>query len=109
MKKGAIFFVLLIIVALGFIYLRSKNSGFINKPPAANPPKASTNQEDVPVVSVIAENFDTPWGIAFLPATASGGPDNNILVTEREGSVKLVDASKNNEVSEIAKYRIQKK
>lgn len=43
----------------------------------------SQQTQDIPRLSVIAKNLDTPWAIAFLP-------DGNILVTERPGRLQLV-------------------
>lgn len=40
--------------------------------------------QDYPRVFTIAQNLDTPWGIAFLP-------DGDMLVTERKGTILLVD------------------
>lgn len=66
-----------------------------SKPSLNNLPKANINTEnsqDIPQISVIAENLHVPWGIAFLPAS-QGGPDGDMLVTERLGTVRLVNSS----------------
>lgn len=107
MNKALLIAIFSILIAIGGIFLYSRLG------PASGRGSLSTNQqnrsfnsengEDTPAVSIIAENFDTPWGIAFLPSPAAGGPDKSMLVTERQGTVKLVDASDNNKVSEIAK------
>lgn len=39
---------------------------------------------------VIAENLNIPWGVAFLPASPAGGPNDEILVTERPGTLLLI-------------------
>lgn len=41
--------------------------------------------------TIIAANLEIPWALDFLPASPAGGPDGNILFTERPGRVKLVD------------------
>lgn len=50
-------------------------------------PKSNQGQ-DLPAEVIITEGLDTPWGIAFMP-------DGNMLVTERKGTVRLVEKNGN--------------
>ncbi len=52
--------------------------------------------EDLPRISVVAENLSVPWALAFLP-------NKKILVTERSGSIKIID---NGDVSTIAQIPV---
>lgn len=95
MKKVIILLGILILasVIIGFLFLQKKPSSLnLNNNPTLN---ATQNNPDAPLTEVIAENLDTPWGIAFLPASLDqGGEKGNMLVTERKGTVRLVSNNK---------------
>ena len=46
----------------------------------------ASSDNSVSAVSVIAQQLDTPWALAFLP-------DNSILFTERPGRIRFIDNS----------------
>lgn len=68
-------FIFLIIFG-GVIYLNNKKN-YINR-------AITMSTSSSPASETIAEGLDTPWAITFLP-------NMSILVTEREGRVRLID------------------
>lgn len=78
--RYAIVVILAIILGIGVWYVR-----FSHAPPS---PSASSSpqptQPGADRVTVIAENLDTPWALAFLP-------NGSILLTERPGRVRLIE------------------
>lgn len=72
---------ILLFIILGAVYLVFNESK--GKSPLLNSGTANETQNEGDLATVIAEDLDTPWGIAFLP-------DGNMLVTERSGTVRLV-------------------
>lgn len=87
MKKGFTFIVIIGILFIGGFFFRSKYK-FIPSPSSFSSisPQITSGQGDVPRKTIIAQNLDTPWAIAFLP-------DGSILVTERPGRVRIVDVN----------------
>ncbi len=51
----------------------------------AIPPPAGNN-DNMPLASTVAEELEIPWEMAFLP-------DGSIILTERPGRVRIIDAS----------------
>ena len=86
MRKWLVVF-LVIILVLGTIWFFFGSSWTTKK--QAIPHVTQSNQQpstDIPQVSIVAENLSIPWAIAFLP-------DHSMLVTERPGRVRLIDAT----------------
>ncbi len=62
----------LFLVAGGTVYIVNQENTI---PPEVEAPK-DAKKNDIPAVTVIAENLEIPWDIAFLP-------EGGMLVTER--------------------------
>lgn len=57
---------------------------------SANAQKPTIEREEGAIkVHTLAEDFDHPWGIAFLP-------DNRLLITERVGNLRILDTTQEN-------------
>ncbi|OGH02517.1 MAG: hypothetical protein A2798_02635 [Candidatus Levybacteria bacterium RIFCSPHIGHO2_01_FULL_37_17] len=86
--------IILILVGLAFFVI------FINKDsvfPSLNTlkPKSETPSKNI---TVIAEQLDTPWSIAFLP-------DNSMLITERNGTVALIRKKEKSEITKLGNVK----
>lgn len=93
--KRVVLFVGVIIVAV--IFVRQYKSGSImnqKNPSVINSTAQTENSNSSPEkVAIVAQNLETPWSLAFLP-------NNDILFTERKGSLKLIS---NNNISTVEK------
>ncbi len=56
------------------------------KPININIPTTTPQTTNNAPISIVAKNLNTPWSIAFLP-------NNDLLVTERDGKIKVIDAT----------------
>lgn len=86
---------MLAIVSLSYVKsLLNKEPIMTSQPlPTSQPQITKAEEPDIPLMSVVAQNLDTPWAIAFLPDPPDGEAGNSILVTERQGTVRLVDGN----------------
>lgn len=87
MKKSILIAVVLIIVAVFFVYIfRGSLVSQFFKPTETNLEEGVENTE-AKAPEVIVENLDIPWEIVFLPS-------GEMLVTERAGKLVLIDEDK---------------
>src|SRR3989338_8781774 len=93
-KRKILITVLIIVFGTGSLFLiqQSKQKALqITQTvvPTRAPSTTSTQaQKDIPVTTIITQNLEVPWAIAFLP-------DNRMLVTERPGRVRIIDKNGN--------------
>lgn len=95
MRKIAITLIVLLILSLVSwqVFFSETPNNPTSVPENNNPPQVSP---ETPLTSIVAQNLDTPWSIAFLP-------DNSFLFTERNGLVKLVDSQGKLKAEAVAK------
>ncbi len=99
MKKIIITVIFLVILASAAVYFRNNRTAVVggnmneknNNPGQVN--VSPTNLKEN--FTVLAENLDTPWAIAFLP-------DNQIIFTERFGNLHIMDQSGTDVVNPIS-------
>lgn len=91
MKKSVILIIIVILIIAGIIVYQK----FLKTDPLTMPSTTSnliSEKEEGKLVSVVVENLDTPWALAFLP-------NGNMLITERNGRLSLLS---DNNITKIA-------
>ncbi len=87
-KKSGTFLIVLFVL-IGVLFLNRKaGTSFPNSivPLPTSVGQLVMDRNNIPQVSVVATGLDTPWAIAFLP-------DKSMLVTERKGTVRLINSN----------------
>ncbi len=97
LMRKIILFVAVIIIALVFINQYKNVSVFIQKNPSVVNSTVDVNEMNgtPEKVATVAENLETPWSLAFLP-------NNDIVFTERNGSLKLISGSNITTIEKIS-------
>lgn len=89
---------------LSFTQVLNRTSSFPPKINLINEKKVPV--ENIPRVSVIAEDLSVPWALGFLPSsTSQGGSDGGLLVTERSGVIRLIDGENVRVIANVSVYQ----
>lgn len=97
MTKNILILVIIILLGGGVYFYNSKNnSSNINTNLFDDENVTTINSNpDAPETQTIVEGLDTPWSIIFLP-------DNSLLVTERQGTVRKISSEGQLDTNPIA-------
>lgn len=87
---GFAIFIVLSVILVTTNFTKPQNSNLV--------PKKGSFESSVPAISIIAQDLEVPWGLAFLP-------DGKLLVTERPGRVLRIDG--NGKKLEIASINVR--
>lgn len=73
-----------VVIVASVLYKNSQNKNNPNQltPSQISPIQSKNSATEIPKTTVIAQNLDTPWAIAFID-------ENNMLITQRNGTVLL--------------------
>ena len=80
--------VVIVIVGVGFYFLDNSSKRTTNVQQIENTTLFNQSQQEASRLSVVVKNLQIPWALVFLP----GG---EILFTEREGRVRVIDKDGN--------------
>ena len=84
-----------LLVIVGAVLILNLQKQTPTQSPAPQTPSQTpviSSPTESPKEEVIAINLEVPWALAFLPdEQGSRSRDNRLLVTERNGNIKLVD------------------
>ena len=93
MKKFLLITAIAILVALGItFYQRLTGQEAPTTPKTTDQTIPSSNSSEP--ISVIVENLDTPWALAFLP-------NGNLLITERSGRLSILSEGQISQIANI--------
>ncbi len=104
MKKTILIIAVGGLLIAGITYVNFQNK-FTGPSPTSQLKQSSQeliDKDDPPRASIVAENLEVPWAIAFLP-------DKRILVTERPGRVRIIDKNGNLEYTPLLEIAVVKK